>query len=186
MRNGRIRSHVAAAAVAMLLASGLLAGQAAAAEASRSASHQPLAVLLVRHAEKAADAGDDPPLTAAGQARAAELARMLAESGVTAVYATEWRRTQETVAPLAERLGLKPKIVPAWDVDSLAREILEQGRGAVLVAAHSNTIGPIIAALGGGPIPPIDEKDYDDLFVVTVVGPGRATVLHLAYGAATP
>jgi phosphohistidine phosphatase SixA len=186
MRNGRIRRGVVAAAVALLLASGLLGGPATGSEGSGAAAHQALTVLLVRHAEKAADAGDDPPLTAAGRARAAELARMLAASGVTAVYASEWQRTQETVAPLAERLGLTPEIVPAGETNALARKILDRGSGAVLVAAHSNTIGPIIEALGGDPIPPIDETDYDDLFVVTVLGPDKATVLHLTYGASTP
>jgi uncharacterized protein (TIGR02246 family) len=154
--------------------------------AAPAPAFEPITVVIVRHAEKAAEPEGDPPLTEAGRERAAELARRLGGSGVVALYASDRRRTQETLGPLAERLGLAPRIVPAADAAALAGEIGRHPGGVVVVAAHSNTIGPIIEALGGEPIPPIADGDFDDLFVVVVVAPGRARVLPLTYGAASP
>ena len=45
----------------------------------------------------------DPLLSSAGEARAARLATMLAEAGVKAIYASEFRRTQDTGKPLAAK-----------------------------------------------------------------------------------
>jgi hypothetical protein len=56
----------------------------------------PALVLLVRHAEKAAEPADDPPLTAAGAERAQALATALQDAGVTAIITTPLRRTRET------------------------------------------------------------------------------------------
>ena len=57
-------------------------------------SAQPV-VVIVRHAEKA-NGGNDPDLSSAGRARANELARILKDSGITAIFSTEFKRTQET------------------------------------------------------------------------------------------
>ncbi len=63
-------------------------------------------VFLMRHGEKAKDDPKDPTLTPEGTARAEATSRMLAKAGITHVFATEYRRTQATVAPLAKALGL--------------------------------------------------------------------------------
>ena len=70
-------------------------------------------VFIVRHAEKETSGGNDPELSESGRARAEVLARMLHDAGITAVYATEFKRTQQTAAPLAKTLAIKPTIVPA-------------------------------------------------------------------------
>lgn len=150
-------------------------------------------VLLVRHAEKAME-GDpelvgappaDPPLNAAGRERARALARTLGEAGVTAIYASEFARTRQTVEPLAEALGLEITTHSAADTSGLV-ERLRAGHsgGVVVIAGHSNTVPAIIEALGAGAIEPIEEGwEYDNLYVVVLEAPGRAQVSTLKYGA---
>ena len=68
-------------------------------------------VIFVRHAETEGSIADgaDPPLSARGRQRAQLLAEFLSDvdvvSSVDAIYATTTLRTQQTAAPLIERLG---------------------------------------------------------------------------------
>ena len=62
--------------------------------------------VLVRHAEKASDDPKDPSLRPEGERRAARLADRLHLDPVVAVYATAYRRTQATAAPVAADHGL--------------------------------------------------------------------------------
>ncbi len=130
-------------------------------------------IYLVRHAERADQAAPggamqaqtDPLLSAEGEARARRLAAMLKDAGISAVYATEYRRTQDTVKPLAAAVGLEVRSNPARDTDGLvARLRAEHAADVVLVAGHSNTVPAIIKALGG-PDLTIAEMEYDNLFV---------------------
>ena len=67
-------------------------------------------IIFVRHADKAAETSDDPGLSAAGEQRVAELTRQLVDAdvvaGVDAIYATPFKRAQETARPIADALGL--------------------------------------------------------------------------------
>jgi broad specificity phosphatase PhoE len=141
-------------------------------------------VILTRHAEKAAIPPKDPPLTPAGQKRAEALASMLADCGVDAIYTTEFQRTQQTAAVLAERVHIKPTVIPANDTDALVKAIRERQSGVVVVVGHSNTLPEIIAALGG-PHVNIPESEYDNLFVLTV-GASHSSLLRLHYGDSAP
>lgn len=130
-------------------------------------------VYVVRHAEKesAEIGGRDPSLNEQGRARAAALAEMLGDDDVNAVFATEYKRTQETVAPLAAALGVPVRESAAAQPQELAETILDEFVGAtVVVAAHSNTVPLILAALGVEEEIVIDESEYGDLFVVVVEG----------------
>jgi broad specificity phosphatase PhoE len=123
-------------------------------------------VVLVRHGEKA-DGSDDPPLSAAGEARARALAALLRDARLTAVYASERQRTQRTAAPTAEAGGLKVQVHPAKDATGLAARIRkEQPRGRVLVVGHSNTLPAIAAAFGATDKLEIAETEYDNLLVL--------------------
>src|SRR5439155_11439290 len=62
-------------------------------------------VLLVCHAEKASEEGDDPNLTADGAHRAKDLAVALRDAGVPAIITTQLRPTAATAHPLAAALG---------------------------------------------------------------------------------
>ena len=84
-------------------------------------------IIVVRHAEKVMDAGEDPPLDAAGQARAALLAHLFGDARpagrIDAIYVSPALRNRLTAAPLAARLGLTPQVAPANDPGGLARRV---------------------------------------------------------------
>jgi broad specificity phosphatase PhoE len=136
-------------------------------------------VFLVRHAEKAQN-GDakDPDLSEAGRARAAALATILKDAGITAIYASEFKRTQQTAEPLARALGLKTTIVPGKETQALAAK-LKEAQGNALVVGHSDTIPEIMKALGLATPPPIADADYDNLFVLVLSQPVQ--LLRLQY-----
>src|ERR1700726_58877 len=71
-------------------------------------------IFIVRHAEKA-DATKDPDLSEAGRHRAEYLAKMLKDANISAIYATEFKRTQQTAAPLAKALSLSVMTLPPGD-----------------------------------------------------------------------
>ena len=144
-------------------------------------------VILVRHAEKAAEPAADPPLTAEGVARAQALVEAVRGMPVTAIVSTDFMRTRATAAPLAARLGLTPEIVDPRLRDHarlVAEGILARHRGeTVVVVGHSNTVPDIVAALGATRPPPICDAEYDNLYVVRVPPSGSATVERRRYGA---
>ena len=146
------------------------------------AQNAPVTVFIVRHAEKGPET-PDPSLTALGQLRATELARVLSGAQVTALFASEFKRTQETVAPLAAQLGIAPEVFPAGKTDDLVARLsaLPPGSRAV-VASHSNLVHLIVEKLSGVKIPALTDLDYDRLVVVTLSGMGRGAAVVLRYG----
>jgi broad specificity phosphatase PhoE len=147
---------------------------------------EPITVLLVRHAEKAAQPADDPPLTPAGRKRALALRDLVRDAELDAIFATNKIRTQQTVGPAAELLGLKPTILDIDDIDGLAEAVQKLAGKTVLVGSHGGKSLALIEKLGGPKLEPLAEHHYDNFFVVTVTGPGRATVARLKYGEPTP
>lgn len=155
-------------------------------------------VILVRHAEKASSPTDDPPLTPAGEARAQSLVRVVGESGISALYATQYLRTQKTVEPLAAHLGLSVTRVQSGEIAEFANRVLSEHSGqTLLISAHSNTVPQYVEAFGAESLCPglnqldesqecrIPEDQYDDLVIVTVSG-NEAKALRLTYGEPSP
>ena len=137
----------------------------------------PVVVYLVRHAEKAEDGTDDPPLTLAGQIRVRVLRQLLNDAGLTHVYTTDWKRTRDTVRPFAEALGVEATLYDPRQLEVLAASI-RGTPGTHFVAGHSNTTPVLVAALGGNPFDPIDELEYDRLYIM-VINPGQPPVTTL-------
>ena len=144
-------------------------------------------VILVRHAEKIIDPNNpDVNLSPAGQTRAQELVRMFGDGGINSIYATQYKRTQETVKPLADKLGLPVNVVNSKGTADLVAKIQAENSGqTVFVAGHNNSVPEIILALGGAKYPTIPESEYDNLFIVTVYRTGHAKVVKMKYGAVT-
>jgi broad specificity phosphatase PhoE len=131
--------------------------------------HPDTTVYVIRHAEKAPSDGDNPSLSEAGRVRAQALRRALGSVKLQAVFATEYRRTQETVAPTAEAVGLPVQVVSAGRTRALADRIKTRYRGqSVLVAGHSNTVPELLADLGVTEPVVVEHHDWGDLFVVTL------------------
>src|SRR6195256_5876130 len=141
-------------------------------------------VILIRHAEKVIDPNNaDPDLSPAGQARAQELVRMFGDAGINAIYATQYKRTQQTVKPLADKLGLPANQVNSKNTADLVARIRSQNSGQVVfIAGHNNSVPEIIAALGGPTFPNIPDTEYDNLYIVTVYRTGKAKVVKMKYG----
>jgi len=140
------------------------------------ASAQPV-VVIVRHAEKEASDGGDPDLSPAGRARAEALARILKDSGITAIFTSEFKRTQETAALTAASAGVAATVVPAKDPAALVAK-LHQLNGNALVVGHGNTIPNIIKALGINAPINIPDADYSELLIVTLGDKPQLFRLH--------
>jgi len=140
------------------------------------ASAQPV-VVIVRHAEKAANGGSDPDLSSAGRARADVLVRVLKDSGITAIFTSEFKRTQETAAPTAASISVAPTMVAAKDTAALVAK-LHQLSGNALVVGHGDTIPNIIKALGINSTINIPDEDYSELLIVTLGDKPQLFRLH--------
>jgi phosphohistidine phosphatase SixA len=149
--------------------------------AAAGAQDDPVVVYLVRHAERAEDGTSDPPISEAGHARALLLAEMLRDAGITRVHSTDYERTRSTAAPTADALGLEMLLYDPRDLAGMAAQ-LRQSPGRHLVLGHSNTTPQLVEALGGSPGSPIEEMEYDRLYIVTLTD-GEATTVLLRFGA---
>jgi phosphohistidine phosphatase SixA len=124
---------------------------------------------LVRHAEKRTDEGKDPDLTNAGKFRAHQLAELFQHRDIKRIWSTDYKRTRETVIPMAARLKIKFNLYDPHDLPAFARQLLEDGDNA-LIAGHSNTTPELTRLLCHCEINDMDDLEYDLLFVVTVTG----------------
>jgi phosphohistidine phosphatase SixA len=140
------------------------------------ASGQPV-VVIVRHAEKATNGGTDPELSSAGRARADALAPILKDSGITAIFTTEFKRTRETAGPTATSVHVTPTVVAAKDTAGLVAK-LHPLSGNALVVAHGDTIPNIVKALGINVPVNIPDEDYSELLIVMLGDKPQLFRLH--------
>lgn len=137
-------------------------------------------IVVVRHAEKASTGGNDPELSVAGQKRAEALARILKDSQITAVFVTEFKRTQQTAAPTAGAAHLTPTVLSSGDIPGLVAK-LRTLNGNALVVGHGNTIPDLMKALGITTPVTIPEDDYTEIFLVSFSDPPQLLRLHYPF-----
>lgn len=142
-------------------------------------------VILIRHAEKKIEPNSpDPDLAPEGVERALEIARVFGDAGINAIYATQYKRTQQTVKPLADRTAVPITLLDSKQTDQLVERIQTELRGkTVFVSGHNNTVPAIVSMLSGETYPEIPDTEYDNLFIVTIYRFGKAKVIKLKYGA---
>jgi phosphohistidine phosphatase SixA len=147
-------------------------------------------IFLVRHAERA-DASPaagaamtapstDPPLSTAGHERAARLAAMLRSASSQYIFATEFLRSRQTAAPLAQARHLETVSVPGKEPDALIAQ-LRGLKGSILIVGHSNTVPDILKRLGIKEEIAIADSEFDNLFVVVRPEAGEPTLVKLRY-----
>lgn len=138
-------------------------------------------IYLVRHAEKT-KAARDPDLTPEGRVRADQLAKVLADTKITRIHSSNYKRTLQTAAPLAEALGLEVQLYDPRDLPAMAARLKAAG-GSHLVVGHSNTTPQLTELLGGEPHTPIVEAtEYDRLYIVNLAEDGSVSSTLLRFG----
>jgi broad specificity phosphatase PhoE len=139
------------------------------------------AIFIVRHAERA-DASADSDLSPEGEARAARLAALLKDAGITRIYTTDLKRTIRTAAPLAASLHVRPTALKSTDQKGLLTKVRAASpKDRVLIVGHSNTVPAVLLALGVKPAVTIADAEFDNLFVV-IPRPGTTPrLLHLHF-----
>ncbi|MBL0739593.1 SixA phosphatase family protein [Chryseolinea lacunae] len=140
-------------------------------------------VILVRHAEKVADGSDDPELKPEGTARAAHLAEVLQHSDIDGVYATPFKRTQNTVMPLAKAKNVAVQLYDPKKADEIDNLVKKHVGGTLVVCGHSNTVPRMANRLiGKEQFAEFDDSAYNNLIIISVVETGKATkVTWLTY-----
>jgi phosphohistidine phosphatase SixA len=141
--------------------------------------------ILVPHAETAADDLDDPTLSAAGRARARQLRRQLSGTSLAAVYADEFRRTQDTARPTLAghgRLQLE-RYFSRGPLQDTARQWRARFiQGTVLVVGEPEAIASLANTLCDCKVRPLRADETDRLIRIERAD-GRVRVDDGRYGA---
>ncbi len=139
--------------------------------------------ILVRHAEKADDGTRNPPLNEDGKIRSANLADMLSGQEIAALYSTPFKRTQETLQPIAEMKNLEVMSYDPYSKGEWLSTLVEKhAGGTVVVSGHSNTI-PMLAnaLLGFETFQQFDESDYTNLIIIVAEKVGKGKLIRLKF-----
>jgi len=140
-------------------------------------------IILVRHAEKVEDGTSNPILTKAGIIRSIQLAYLLREDSISAVFSTDYERTLLTANPTAN-FHNQPiqKYLPSSKI-ALFNTIAARYQGkTILVTGHSNTVPDMINYLCNTDLPNIEHYEYSNLYIVTFREVGKGKLLKLKYG----
>jgi 2,3-bisphosphoglycerate-dependent phosphoglycerate mutase len=146
-------------------------------------------VVFVRYADVKTGEDENPGLNVAGQRRAEELARVVGEidvvAGVDAIFATQYRVTQETVEPLSKSLNLPVQVIDEGNVRGLRDLILREYKGKiVLVVTNRQALLSLIANFQGSKkVPEMGDAEHDNLYIVSIPWYGRVKTLRLKFGA---
>lgn len=136
--------------------------------------------ILVRHAEKVMDGTKDPELKPEGVDRAKRLADMLSKTPVDAIYSTNFKRTKNTVSPLAIAKDLLVQNYEALEVTEIESMLKKHAGGTILISGHSNTI-PWMANLliGKHEYGDFGDDDYGNILIISVMEMGKVAKVTL-------
>jgi broad specificity phosphatase PhoE len=148
-------------------------------------------IIFVRHADtdQTMPQDIDAPLNATGLARAESLADVLefvdVVAGPDAIYVSDKKRTQQTAAPLADRIGIEPVIADHYDVVGFMKDVLaDHKREIVVIVSHSDAIAPLVEELHGSKnLADYAPDEYDRVVLVTIPTYGKVKTVQLPYPA---
>ena len=122
----------------------------------------------MRHAEKMTDS-KDPDLSPTGVRRAQSLNKRFNSIDIDHIYSTDYKRTIQTVQPIATEHGIDIKTYDPRQLDSFSTSLKNEISGDVIVSGHSNTTPALVnLLLGRDDFPQLDESEYGDLYVVSI------------------
>lgn len=146
-------------------------------------------VIVVREADVATGLGDDVGLSPVGAMRAEELSRVLADvdvvQGLNAILVGGSRASRETVEPLARRLNLPVQEVDMASLTRVAKDIMKDYKGEIVLVVAGPAEIPILIPRfqGSKKVPELADREYDNLYIVSVPWYGKVKTLRLRYGA---
>ena len=136
-----------------------------------TASHvlaQDKIIVLVRHAEKA-DNSADPELSTQGKERAQRLVKKVNKYRPKEIYSTNFKRTRDTVQPIATKRHLQIQNYDARDQKAVAEKILASPNKRILVSGHSNTVPGLANLLGKKELfKNLDDAEYGAIWVIRI------------------
>ena len=143
-------------------------------------------VIVLKHAEAAAEPRGDPDLSPAGEARAAGLGDFLADAlaggKVDYLYAGDTRRAQQTALPIANRFGLPVNLLAPGEWEGLASRLRSDHRGrTIVVVGYPSTVPNLVAQLAGE-AGRVSEAADGVAYVVVIPSPGSTRLFQLRYG----
>lgn len=125
----------------------------------------------------------DAPLSPEGEQRADQLVRLFgdaeAPARIAAIYVTSMRRTEQTAAPLAARLALRP-IVADKSPHAIVSQALKGYRGQTVMIVSSEPLA-VVRALTGIAVAAHAQADPGRIFIVSDPLLGRAGLVELHY-----
>ncbi len=140
--------------------------------------------ILLRHAEKEMDGSKDPGLSQSGKIRSEALVRLLDKVKIEAIYSTNFKRTHNTVAPLAQAHTLAISTYEGMKMDEVDGMLAQFNGGTIVISGHSNTIPAMVNYMTGrkDEYKAFEDSDYGNLIIVTITKIGQdAKVTWLRY-----
>lgn len=147
-----------------------------------------MVLILVKHAETQPGGGNNPVLSAEGQLRANELARLLQNEELDVIYSTNLSRTIGTANPTSTEQGVPIDIYDGFDIPGFEALLKAEHRGqTILVSGHSDTTPELLNLLtNSNEYELFPENSFDRLFIVKVNSFDEASVVFIEYGEDTP
>ena len=125
-------------------------------------------IVLVRHAEKA-DASADSELSVEGKERARRLVKKIGKFRPKEIYSTDFKRTRDTVQPLAAKRHVQIQAYEPRKPQDLADKILKSDHKRILVSGHSNTVPGLANLLGKKELfKNLDDSEYVAIWVIRI------------------
>src|SRR5688572_28260309 len=125
-------------------------------------------IVLVRHAEKV-DASADPELSAEGKERAQKLVKKIGKYRPKEIYSTDFKRTRDTVQPLATKRRVQVQTYDPRKPQELADKILKSEHKRILVSGHSNTVPGLANLLGKKELfKNLEDSEYGAIWVIRI------------------